>query len=356
MSKRKGSFGTKAGIAAAVALALAVIAWAFAASYAGDSSVPVKLLSGPGATFTLPAPEQGWSLIAYGDMRFTNPARTDVADPAARQSLVARIASEKPNLLLLSGDVPYQGGNPADWEVYRQETAPWRKAELEVFPALGNHEFYTKVHGEKCVEPCLENWWNAFPRLRDRRWYSVRYGSAYILTVDSDLPLTPGSEQAQWVAGQLAQLPEGIHYVVVSLHHPPMADPVVGKSSHDVRPNEAALARQLEEAASKISAKIIVVAGHIHNYERFERNGVVYLVTGGGGAEPYEVNRSADDLYKLEDFPNYHYLRFVCEKGDLRAEMVRMDASGGYEVRDRFVIEAAPQPALGAKQKAAAAD
>jgi len=295
-------------------------------------------------------------MIAYGDMRFTDPANTEAADPVARRALVARIAAEKPNLLLLSGDVPHQGGNPDDWEIYRQETAPWREAGLEVFPALGNHEFYTKVHGEECVESCLENWWNVFPRLRDRRWYSVRYGSAYILTVDSDIELTPGSEQAKWVAGQLAQLPEDVRYVFVSLHHPPMADPVKGETYHNVRPNEAALARQLEEAAAKIKAKIIVVAGHIHNYQRFERNGVVYLVTGGGGAHPYPVERSSEDLYQDEDFPNYHYLRFVREKDGLRAEMVRMNAHGGYEVRDRFVIEAATQPAKIPKQKAAPAD
>jgi hypothetical protein len=356
MREPTGWFVTKTGRAAATVLALVLIAWAYAISRTGDNSVSLHLLSGPGATFTLAAPEQGWSIIAYGDMRFTNPSNTDVADPMARQALVARIASEKPNLVLLSGDVPYQGGNPSDWEVYRQETASWREAGLEVFPALGNHELYAQVRGEKCIKPCLENWWDVFPRLRDRRWYSVRYGSAYILTVDSDIELTPGSEQAQWVGEQLAQLPNDVRYVFVSLHHPPMADPVKGDTYHQVRPNEAALARQLEEAAAKIRAKIIVVAGHIHNYERFERNGVVYLVAGGGGAEPYEVERSAEDQYKLTDFPNYHYLRFVCEKDELRAEMVRMDAHGGYEVRDRFVIEAASQPSDKPKQTAAAAD
>jgi hypothetical protein len=356
MANRKEQLASVARVAAAAVMVVALLALAISAALKGNATAPAELLSGPGATFTLPAPEQGWSLIAYGDMRFTDPANTAKSDPTARRSLVERIAAEKPNLLLLSGDVPYQGGNPADWEIYRQETAPWRKAGLEVFPALGNHEFFAKAHGEECVEPCLENWWNAFPRLRNRRWYSVRYGSAYILTLDSDIDLTPGSQQAQWLAQQLAQLPEDVRYVFVSLHHPPMADPVSDGSYHNVRPNEAALAYQLEEAAAKIRAKIIVVAGHIHNYERFERNGVIYLVTGGGGAEPYEVERSAEDLYKIEDFPNYHYLRFVCGKDELRAEMVRMDVSRGYEVRDSFTIKAARKPAGGAKAKAAAAE
>jgi hypothetical protein len=40
-----------------------------------------------------------------------------------------------------------------------------------------------------------------------------------------------------------------------------------------------------------------VSAGHIHNYERLERDGVVYLVSGGGGAAPYEIDRTAARRY-----------------------------------------------------------
>lgn len=310
-----------------------------------NQSTTAKLLSGPGATFTLPAPRFGWVLIAYGDMRFTDPANREASNARARRELVQRIGWEKPDLLVLSGDVPYEGGNPEDWDVYRRETGIWRREGLRIFPTLGNHELYSKKFGEKCGRRCLENWWSAFPELRHRRWYSVRFGSAYLITVDSNLELTPGSEQARWVAGQLAGLPPQVRYVFVSLHHPPVADPVAGGFSHDVRPNEAAFARQLEEAAPHLRAKIIVIAGHIHNYERFERNGVVYLVSGGGGAHPYHVARSAADLYRGPTFPNFHYLRFDCEPTQLRAVMLRLDKRGEFSVKDRFVIRAARHPA-----------
>jgi hypothetical protein len=322
---------------ATLAMLLTVLALPLCA--ANRSGAP-KLLSGPGPTFTVAAPRHGWTLIAYGDMRFTDPSNTQAADPQARRALVERIAREKPDLLLLSGDVPYEGGNPEDWAVYRRETRAWRSEGLKVFPALGNHEFYTKRWGERCVEACLENWWNTFPQLRHRRWYSVRFGSAYILTLDSDLALTSGSRQARWVAGQLRHLPPQVRYVFVSLHHPPMSDPVAGSSSHDVRPNEAAFARQLEAVAPHLRARIIVIAGHIHNYERFERNGVVYLVSGGGGAAPYPVARSAEDLYQDRAFPNFHYVRFDCGKDALRATMFRLDEHGNFVAKDRFVIRA----------------
>ena len=209
-----------------------------------------------------------------------------------------------------------------------------------VYPAMGNHE----LHGSGG----LENWWNAFPELRGRRWYSVEFGNAYFITVDSNLDLTPGSVQSAWVAKQLENLPKGTQYVFVSLHHPPMADPIAGDSSHDVRPNEAALAQQLEAAAKQISAKIIVAAGHIHAYERFERGGVVYLVSGGGGAAQYKIARTPGDLYQDNVFPNFHYVKFENGTAGLKATMYRLNENGSFVVGDSFTV-GAKSAAAGAK-------
>jgi len=303
----------------------------------GADGASAGLLSEAGPTFKIAAPKGGWSLIAYGDMRFTDPGNTRDTNPVARRALVARVAEEKPDVLLLSGDVPLSGGAANDYAVYREETAAWRAAGLKVYPAMGNHE----LHGSGG----LENWWNAFPELRGRRWYSVEFGEAYVITVDSNLDLKAGGEQSAWLANQLKGLPKGTKYVFVSLHHPPMADGIVGDPSHDVRPNENALAQQLEAAAKQTSAKIIVIAGHIHNYERFERGGVVYLVSGGGGARPYPVERSAGDLFQNPVFPIFHYVKFVSENGALKATMYRWDEKSGFTALDSFVVGTAAKGA-----------
>jgi 3',5'-cyclic AMP phosphodiesterase CpdA len=294
------------------------------------AAAQVGLLSEAGPTFTIAAPTGPWTVIAYGDMRFTDPANTRVTDPVARRALVKKIAEEKPDALLLSGDVPYSGAVANDYAVFREETAAWRAAGLRVFPAMGNHE----LHGSNGVE----NWWNAFPELKGRRWYSVEFGEAYFLTVDSNLDLTLGSEQAAWLARQFAGLPKQTQYVFVSLHHPPVADGIVLNPTHNVRPNEAALARQLEEAAKHTTAKIIVIAGHIHAYQRFERGGVVYLVSGGGGAAQHLISRTPHDLYQDNVFPNFHYVKFESVKGALKATMYRLDSRGGFVVGDSFLV------------------
>jgi calcineurin-like phosphoesterase family protein len=311
---------------------LLLICMASASAHGAD-----RLLSQPGATFTLPAPRTPWKLVVYGDTRFTDPADSVNSSPEVRRKLIEKITQEKPAAVLISGDVPLHGADADDYEVFEKETADWRKEGIRVFPALGNHE----LAGCSVLfqAACLENWWNAFPELRGRRWYSVHMGELYILNLDSNMDLKPGSMQAQWIAEQLQNLPTGVHFVFISVHHPPIADSVVNDTYHNARPNEKALAERVEAvAAQRSDLKFVVVAGHIHNYERFEEGGVEYLIAGGGGATPYQVVRTPKDLYHGSAFPNYHYVKFVFEGERVKATMYRLAENGTFVASDRFEL------------------
>ena len=303
-----------------------------------DEPVTRDLLSASGPTFQVRDDQlaKHWSLIAYGDMRFTDPTNEEVTNPKVRRWLVEQIAREHPDALLLSGDLPYNGEIESDYEVYQQETAPWRDAKIRVYPALGNHE----MRGPEVREP--NNWWHTFPELKDRRWYSVEMANAYIVTLDSNLSLDEGSRQRHWLDDQLRHLPKTTEFVFVALHHPPVADSIQDDSSHDVRANERQLAALLEKKAAGTPARFIVVAGHIHNYERFFQDGVVYLVSGGGGAKPARIARTPADLYQDSSFPNYHYLRFIYDGKQLNATMYRVkdpeSSTAEWEVKDTFTV------------------
>lgn len=289
-------------------------------------------------------------IIVYGDMRFTDPSETSATNPKVRRWLVDKIAAEKPDAVLLSGDVPWRGGKSSDYDVYRAETKIWREAHLFTYPALGNHEFHGSEHA------CLENWWNAFPELRGRRWYSVKLGdSVYILNLDSNSSLLAGGEQMAWVRSQLGHLPSSVRFVFFNLHHPPVVDVQPnGDASHNGRPNEHALAQFLARAPEKSRVRFVVAAGHVHNYERFDRDGIVYLVSGGGGAKPRPIVRGPADLYQDSSFPNYHYVKFVEDGNRLVATMIRVaDPDGAtplWDEKDHFEIQAAvPSKAASAK-------
>ncbi len=205
-----------------------------------------------------------------------------------------------------------------------------------MFPVLGNHEF------QHCDETeCLERWWRAFPRQRGRRWYEVSLDAAVrVIALDSDASLLAGSEQAQWLERRLAGLGRRLRFVLVLVHHPPLTD-----ADREARPNERALAAQVTAAAAAQRAvHFVVCAAHVHNDERFERDRVLYLVSGGGGAQPTPLKRSAEAQYRDDAFPNFHYLRFELREGRLQGQMIRLidadaPASQSWAEQDRFTVD-----------------
>ncbi len=306
---------------------------------------PLRAEPPAAATFDVTAAElpDPLVLVAYGDMRFTDTTELHASNPIARQALVDKIAAENPAAIFINGDIPWHG-IAADYAVFNDETRSWKERRLRVFPALGNHEF------SACApEECLERWWETFPQLRGRRWYSVALGSKVLaIDLDSDSSLLPGSAQRTWLENQVAGLSPAVRLVMIIMHHPPLADVQTTKlTDHNPRPNEVSLVGYLKTAAHRSAAKFIVSAGHIHNYERFARNGVTYLVSGGGGAAPYEVDRTRLDLYQSADFPNYHYVRLELRGNRVRAEMIRLSGFDGikpkqWQTRDRFEISLRP--------------
>jgi hypothetical protein len=319
----------------ALPLLLATSAFAQAAATPQDDASP---------TFTVPASALSphVTFIAYGDQRFHDPNdpknAATIADPRMRLALVNRIAEEHPDAIQMSGDVPYRGTNPADYDVYRTETAPWRAEHLRVYPAIGNHELAGGA------EEGMKNWWAAFPELKGRRYYSVLLGTRIsLIQLDSNSDLTSTSPQLNWLRQQLAALPASVDFVLISLHHPPVADVQTHlEIDHNPRPNEIALRDFLSAMAPSFHAAFVVTGGHIHNYERASLDGVTYLVSGGGGAHPYYVERTKDDLYTDPNFPIFHYIRFVLGENELRATMFKVEDPTSpvpvWQEKDFFII------------------
>jgi acid phosphatase type 7 len=294
-----------------------------------------------GAPPRFEVPSQGGDslvFVAYGDTRFTQ--RADVVNAAARRALVDRIAGEKPAAVLIGGDLVYDGSDPSDYQTYKSETSAWSDEKIPVFPALGNHEF------KGCAQDpghCLENWWNAFGELplRPHRWYSVTIGSNLLaLVLDSDAPLKSGSEQRAWLEEQIAGAGEQVKFILILLHYPPVRDPLFPHAR-----DEKEIARYLSRHARLLRPRVLVVGSHIHNYERYARDGVTYVVSGGGGAKPVPAPRMFGELSRLKTAVNFHYLRLTLSSDRLTATMVRFDAArpdgaAAWTEPDRFEIRA----------------
>jgi acid phosphatase type 7 len=261
--------------------------------------------------------------VAYGDLRFTNPERHRVSNAIAGQALVQAIAEAQPAFISLGGDLVSRGDSVRDWDRWVQETAVWRERHIPVFPAIGNHD----LSGDKST--ALANYFAHFPELENNRYYSVRAGNTLMLVLDSSLDELSGP-QGKWLRDKLEQLPRDVSFVAVVLHHPPYttSSARIAGSGHRARSREKELAQWLEARQKLMRARLVAFAGHVHNYERHEHGGVVYFVTGGGGAPPYSVERAADDPLSDQKV-NYHYLLVEVNASKMIITMNRLSMKDG---------------------------
>jgi acid phosphatase type 7 len=292
--------------------------------------------------------------VIYGDTRFTNwRFARNASSPWARQALVNKIAFEKPGAIFISGDLPFRGAHFGDYKVFERETQIWGDNRFRIYPVLGNHEFYNR-NLFVSREGGIANWWKEFPKLKGLRWYSVQLGEqVYVLCLDSNFgALGAGGPQRLWLQQQLSSLPPSINYVFFVLHHARAGDYLEGRSaSYDPQATEDDLEVFLEHRQKRTRERFIVVAGHDHNYGRMERNGVMYIVSGGGGAHPVFFRRQPEDAFKDKDLlmdgkalPNYNYVRFELASDHLNAAMIRVSnpMSGGqtplWDAPDTFTV------------------
>lgn len=318
-------------------LILSTLSWASLSGVAHAQTSPPD--TSPTFTFSQFAPGATIRFVAYGDTRFTNPTVTHGTDPRIRKWLAERVAEEHPEVLLITGDTPYTGASAADWQDFRDETTAWRAGSILVLPTTGNHEIYGGA------KQGIANYLNNFPEIADHRYYSALLGNVEVISLDCTSASGRASPQGDWFAAQLGHVPRQVQFLFILYHLPWMAD---RQSQVFVNlPSQEALGLRgiLEAHLATLRARVVVFNGHIHNYERFVRNGVEYVVTGGGGAEPYPLLfRGRADLYRDTGFPVYNYLTVEVGNRELHAVMWKVkDPNAGelsVEEKDHFTLVA----------------
>jgi len=287
-----------------------------------------------------------FQFIAYGDTRFHDPKDTKAANPPVRVALVQAIAGANPAFICFTGDIVYNGYDTNDWKIWDSETAVWREKNIPVYPALGNHD----LHGDEKI--ALGNYFQRFPDLKNSRYYSVRAANTLLLALDSSLDETSGP-QGEWLNGKLDTIAADVDFVFIMLHHPPYtssSDAKMFGGGHSGRSPEHKLAEMLEERQAHTRARFVVFSGHVHNYERHEHGGVTYLVSGGGAAHAYPIERGPDDPFQSKEI-NYHYLLVEVDHQQLKITMNRLELNNGkaqWTQPDSVKISAAASASAGA--------
>jgi len=312
---------------------------AFWAIAAGVAKPPQGDIVDVHPTFTISkfAPLAPLRMIGYGDMRFTDPSVKVGTNPRVRKYLAERVGMEHPDALLLTGDMPYVGANDDDWQVFREETASWWANGALVWPTMGNHEL--KGNPTQGIANYLKN----FPEIEGHRYYSALMGSVEVISLDMTTPSGGTSAQATWFAAQLDQIPSQVEFLFILYHTPWVVDEQSQLFTNLPTKEALTLRHLLEIHLDKMHCRVMVLSGHLHTYERFERNGVEYVISGGGGAEPYPVMiRGPSDLYGDNGFPVYHYLTLEYRDHAIHAAMWKVKDPNAenlsVEVKDEFTL------------------
>lgn len=308
-----------------------------ALSGAGLGAQETSLLHPDQPTYTVQGvtPEQDLRILVYGDTRFTSPSNTRDTNPRARKWLAEKVGTEHADAMLITGDIPFHGSNRRDWDVFEKEAASWARSP-RVYPTVGNHELRLVPRQGQV------NFAAAFPQLQGNRFYSVLLGNVFIVTLNSTEPLWPSGQQADWLRSQLDHIPPQADFVIFSMHIPLIADTQSEFIANIPAPESVELRRYLEARALTARQKFVVVNGHIHNYERFEFNGITHIISGGGGAKPYPVFiRGPQDQYRDTAFPVFNYVMLTVHGKQLEGSMYKIADPDAKEYtlieKDHFV-------------------
>lgn len=270
--------------------------------------------------------------VVFGDTRRRLPAELFRESADAERLLVIRaLAEENPAFVVNTGDLVARGSRAGDWRAFHEENRPIFSKRIPYFPLLGNHEFY----GDDRL--ALDHYFASFPGLRRRRWYEIRFRSVLVAALDSNFDEMEDPEardQDAWLERLLAaaERDPGVRHVLVCTHHPPYTNSRVHGGSRAVQ----------ERFVRRLTPKArVFLSGHVHSYERFEKDGRQFVVTGGGGAPltPVDVETPAHaDAFKGPPYRPFHYARFAIEGDRLRCDVLMLQHDRAWKRVDGFEV------------------
>lgn len=230
-----------------------------------------------------PPPNPGETIVVVGDtQRTTWPESLFLnreQNEFARRQLVQKIAKENPRFVVHLGDMVSEGGDLSEWDYFDRLMLPIERRRIPILPTLGNHEYW----GNQKIAEKAER--SRFEDLEHGTSYSKTYRGIGLVWLDSNLGGIAGKEQADWFDQQLCAFDRDttIRGVLVFTHHPPFTN---GKN----RPVEPYVGSVLLPSFMHASKTVAFLSGHVHGYERFEKDHKEYVVTGGGGGPRVEYN------------------------------------------------------------------
>ncbi|RLP92574.1 DNRLRE domain-containing protein [Micromonospora sp. CV4] len=219
-------------------------------------------------TGTTPPPSGDPVLVGAGD----------IANSGSGDTATAALLDGIPGTVFTTGDNVYSNGTAAEFSSYYAPT--WGRHKARTRPSPGNHDYNTSG-----ATPYY-NYFGTQAGPSGRGYYSYDLGNWHVVSLNSNISMSAGSAQEQWLRSDLAASSKPC--TLAYWHHP------LFTSSSNHAPSTST--RPLYQALYDYNADV-VVWGHNHVYERFgpmnptggydASRGMRSFVAGMGGADHY---------------------------------------------------------------------
>ena len=258
------------------------------------------------------APRPGTPFVAawWGD----NHQGTDVL-----RTHVENLLKHSPDLICVAGDMVNFGNSLEEWHEYWFQPLEHLNAAqtVPVIFARGNHD----------GEHALSYAYSTLPG--NESWFAFDYGDARMIFLDSEAPGSMAPEQREWLRQELLR-PETQRaaFRIVCFHKPPWSQFWNGGGHTQ---EEFVLREWIP--LFRLNGVDLVISGHEHAYHRGARDGVTYVVTGGGGGF-LDTERVANWRHVQVEYTRYHFDIMTVNGPRLSWETYDTD----HELLDEFTI------------------
>ena len=252
-----------------------------------------------------------------------------------RKLIIDEITRREPAFVVHLGDLTARGSSKKHWQEFDDHHKEFREKKIPYFPILGNYEFYGDDNR------ALENYFGRFPHLGQRRWYSFTWKNVGWVMVDSNfsaLTREQSEQQSRWYLGELErfEMSAEIDFIIVCCHEPPFTNSTV------VRPNKQTQTT-FADPFLQFQKTQLFLSGHSHSYERFQKKGKFFIVSGGGGGPRHKVyadprRQRVPDLFAGPELRFFHFCEIEAQPNTLVFRVLRLEPDERFSVADSFII------------------
>jgi 3',5'-cyclic AMP phosphodiesterase CpdA len=236
-----------------------------------------------GAQTPLPQEPKSFTFVVFGDNR---PDKPNLAQPGVFKTILKAIDEVNPAFAVNTGDCIYGSYDLSRVKEQYEEYASLTRTLLRArtYLALGNHEVLDSKANH-----------DFFAKELGGLYYSFDHADCHFIVLDSEVVGETGrisGEQLKWLKEDLHKA-RAARYKFVFLHRPLYpVDGHMGKCLDQFPKDRDALHSLF--VRNRISA---VFMGHEHLFYEQVKNGVRYVITGGGGAGLYPSIHGEGDFH-----------------------------------------------------------